>query len=140
MLAEVSDHFVRGGDDRLFPLVGAELRGVRLAGVGEDDAPRTVDYRAQAVLAKRAGDVCRGSSLAAVAGDQQWYVRHGVSQPGQFFRIGGADDGTDRSEIAALGRFQRERFDECGDALVEHLSVCRAVLKTRRAWIAGSHE
>ena len=68
----------------------AEAVAIGLRAMGEDDAPRIVHHRPQALGVEGAGHVAGRPALAAEAGHEKQRVRHGGAQLGQLGRIGGA--------------------------------------------------
>src|SRR2546421_449062 len=75
------------------PIGRGESLGVFLAGVGEDDAARAVDDRAEALGVEGGSHVAGRATLGAVAGYEEPGVRHRGAQLGELLGIGGPDDG-----------------------------------------------
>lgn len=140
VFAEVGDHRTSCRFDGLFPLFDSKLRAVRFSSVGEENASRAVDDSPQAVCTERRRDIGCCSALTAISGHQQRCVRHRLAKGGKLLRIGGAHDGTDRTEGTTLTQRVAQRFDDVRNRLIKRLTISTTVLECAGTGVTRPHE
>ena len=126
------------GDGRGACRVGPAASGEVFGAVGEEDAARSVDHGAHAVLVETHGDIVGPGALRAVARYQEDETRITPAKRRSFRRIGGADDDADGGIAAVPDAAATDAVSQCGRRVVEGPSVVDgAVLEVRRAGVRG---